>query len=83
MKKIPTKTMDTKPSAVENNQWMLPSIHLSHAALPAGKTHAIGKSHVLHVKATKTEEDERGSRYRITHVEAKPAKKKKRYSLKH
>lgn len=61
--------------------WNLPRLTLNHNDLPNARTHAIGKTHTLVVKAKKTNESEDGSTYKITHVEAAKGKMPKRYLI--
>lgn len=71
-----------KPAlAVMEHDWNLPHVTFTHNDLPVAKDHEIGKTHTMTMKARKVSENENGSTYKITHVDAAKGKKAKRYLL--
>lgn len=79
MKKINSK----KPSMGigMDKDWNLPHLTFNNEDLPVGKTHDIGKTHVMQIRARKVSENENGSTYKVTHVQADKGKKNARRYL--
>lgn len=81
MKKLPTTPEKNLTDAINVSDYHLPRITISHKSVPIIKSHAMGESHTMTVKAKKISQNEKESTYKITHIGAKPQPKTKTYML--